>query len=148
MGHLASGLSGPSVRTAIRHPISNKETGEIDHDVADYWKEHYDLRSVLEKNWTTLGPKLQGKIHIYVGSADTYFLNDAVYLMQDFLEDTNNPYTTAKSNSATAPSTAGMEIRSCQLHLTAALQHHVPAKNYGAHREDRAAGADLKSWRC
>jgi hypothetical protein len=63
----------------------------INHKVADYWRDHYDLRSVMEKNWPTLGPKLQGKIHIYVGSADTYFLNNAVYYMEDFLKSTTNP---------------------------------------------------------
>ena len=83
--------TGPSEPTAIPQPIFNKETGEIDPKIADYWHEHYDLRAILEKNWTTLGPKLQGKIHIYVGSADNYFLNDAVYLMEDFLESTTNP---------------------------------------------------------
>ena len=72
-------------------PIFDKETGEIYPDVAAYWKEHYDLRYILEKNWPTLGPKLQGKLHIYCGSADTYFLNDAVYLMEDFLKTTTNP---------------------------------------------------------
>lgn len=71
--------------------IINKQTGEIDHDVAAYWREHYDLRYILERDWATLGPKLQGKIHIYCGSADTYFLNDAVYLMEDFLKQTSNP---------------------------------------------------------
>jgi hypothetical protein len=72
-------------------PIFNKLTGEIDPEDAAYWKEHYDLRAILEKNWATLGSKLQGKIHIYCGSADTYFLNDAVYLMEDFLKSTANP---------------------------------------------------------
>ena len=84
-------MYGPVGSDGYPQPIFNKETGEIDHNVAAYWKEHYDLRSILEKNWATLGPKLQGKIHIYVGSDDTYFLNDAVYLMEDFLKSTKNP---------------------------------------------------------
>ncbi len=71
--------------------IFNKETGEIDHDVAQYWREHYDLSHILQRDWPTLGPKLQGKIHLYVGSADTYFLNDAVYYIEDFLNSTRNP---------------------------------------------------------
>jgi hypothetical protein len=71
--------------------IFDKRTGVIDHNVAQYWHDHYDLEAILQKNWSTLGPKLEGKIHIYVGSADTYFLNDAVYRMQDFLESTTNP---------------------------------------------------------
>ncbi|HEY1262979.1 MAG TPA: hypothetical protein VGF06_05610, partial [Terriglobales bacterium] len=49
-------------------PIFNKETGEIDRSVAEYWREHYDLTDILRRNWPALGPKLQGKLHIYVGS--------------------------------------------------------------------------------
>jgi hypothetical protein len=73
-------------------PIFDKETGEIDYAVAAHWKENYDLRYILERDWPTLGPKLQGKLHIYCGSADSYFLNNAVYLLEDFLKATNPPY--------------------------------------------------------
>jgi hypothetical protein len=73
-------------------PIFNKETGDIDHTVAAYWKDHYDLRNILERDWPTLGPKLRGKLHIYCGSADNYFLNNAVYLLEDFLRTSNPPY--------------------------------------------------------
>lgn len=73
-------------------PIFDKRTGEIDHQVAAYWKEHYDLGHILRRDWATLGPKLQGKIHIYVGEADNYFLNNAVYLVEDFLKTTKNPH--------------------------------------------------------
>ena len=66
-------------------------TGVIDHDVANYWKEHYDLRNILQRDWATLGPKLTGKIHLYVGTMDTWHLNNAVYLMEDFLKQTKNP---------------------------------------------------------
>jgi hypothetical protein len=72
--------------------IFNKETGEIDHDVAKHWKENYDLRHILERDWQTLGPKLQGKLHIYCGDMDNYYLNNAVYLMEDFLKKTKNPF--------------------------------------------------------
>jgi hypothetical protein len=71
--------------------IFNKKTGEIHPDVAQYWREHYDLSHILQRDWSTLGPKLQGKIHLYVGSADTYFLNDAVYYIEDFLKQTKDP---------------------------------------------------------
>ena len=81
----------PVGKDGYPEPIFDKETGEIYPEVAAYWKEHYDLRYILEKNWPTLGPKLQGKLHLYCGSADTYFLNDAVYLMEDFLKTTTNP---------------------------------------------------------
>ena len=71
--------------------IFNKETGDIDPKVAAYWKEHYDLSNILQRDWATLGPKLRGKLRIYVGSADNYMLNNAVYLIEDFLKSTTNP---------------------------------------------------------
>jgi hypothetical protein len=73
-------------------PIWNKLTGEIDHSVAAYWKEHYDLGYILKRDWAKLGPKLEGKLHIYVGEADNYFLNNAVYLVEEFLKTTKNPH--------------------------------------------------------
>jgi hypothetical protein len=82
---------GPVGPDGYPQPIFNKETGEIDQKVAEYWKEHYDLTAILERDWPALGPKLRGKLHVYVGSADTYFLNDAVYLLEDFLKTTTNP---------------------------------------------------------
>jgi hypothetical protein len=72
-------------------PIFDKQTGVIDHSTADYWHDHYDLDAILQRDWLTLGPKLQGKLHLYVGSDDTYFLNNAVYLMEDFLNATGTP---------------------------------------------------------
>lgn len=64
----------------------------IDHDVAAYWREHYDLRYILERDWKTLGPKLVGKLHVTVGTRDTFYLDNAVRLLENFLKNTNNPY--------------------------------------------------------
>ncbi|HUI78312.1 MAG TPA: alpha/beta hydrolase-fold protein [Bryobacteraceae bacterium] len=72
-------------------PIFDKQTGAINPAIAAYWRDHYDLSHILQRDWPKLGPKLQGKIHVYVGSADTYFLNDAVYYLEDFLKKTTNP---------------------------------------------------------
>lgn len=72
--------------------IWDKLTGEIDHEVASYWRENYDLVHILRRDWETLGPKLRGKLHIYVGDMDNYYLNNAVYLAEDFLESTTDPY--------------------------------------------------------
>jgi hypothetical protein len=82
---------GPVGKDGYPQPIFDKETGAIDPTVAAYWKEHFDLSSILQKNWPTLGPKLEGKIHVYVGSADTFFLNNAVYYLEDVLKATTNP---------------------------------------------------------
>ena len=73
-------------------PIWDKLSGEIDREVAEHWRQNYDLRFVLERDWHELGPKLEGKIHIYCGDMDNYYLNNAVYLMEDFLESTSEPH--------------------------------------------------------
>lgn len=67
-------------------------TGVIDHRVASYWKENYDLRYILQRDWSTLGPKLVGKLRVYTGDMDSWHLNNAVYLLEDFLESTTDPY--------------------------------------------------------
>jgi hypothetical protein len=82
---------GPVGADGYPQPIFDKVTGEIDHKTAEYWHKNYDLEAILERDWAHLGPQLEGKIHIYVGSDDTYFLNDAVYRMEDFLKTTKNP---------------------------------------------------------
>ena len=73
-------------------PVFDKRTGEIDHKVAEYWKEHYDLTHIMERDWKTLGPQLAGKLHVCVGDADTYYLDRAVHLLQNFMESTTDPY--------------------------------------------------------
>ena len=73
-------------------PIWNTTTGVVDPEVAKYWQEHYDLNHILQRDLSTLGPKLAGKLHIAVGDMDTWYLNNAVHLMQDFIESDKNPY--------------------------------------------------------
>ena len=70
-------------------------TGAIDKQVLAYWHDHYDLAAILKRDWATLGPKLEGKLHFAVGDGDTYFLNNAVHLLQNQLEATENPHSDA-----------------------------------------------------
>jgi hypothetical protein len=72
--------------------IWDQRTGVINHEVAAYWREHYDLTAILERDWKTLGPKLAGKLHVMVGTADTFFLDHAVHLMQASMESSANPH--------------------------------------------------------
>ncbi len=72
--------------------IWNPATGSIDPQVAAYWREHYDLRYILERDFAALGPKLVGKLHFAAGDMDTWYLNNAVHLMQSFLDSPKNPY--------------------------------------------------------
>jgi hypothetical protein len=70
-------------------------TGDIDKKVLDYWHEHYDLTAILKRDWPTLGPKLEGKLHLAVGDGDTYFLNNAVHRLEKQLDATRNPHSDA-----------------------------------------------------
>ncbi len=70
-------------------------TGAIDKKVVSYWHDHYDLTAIMMRDWATLGPKLEGKLHITVGDGDTYFLNNAVHLLEDQLKTTHNPHSDA-----------------------------------------------------
>ncbi len=83
---------GPAGSDGYPQPIWNPATGVIDHQVAEYWREHYDLTHILQSQWKTLGPHLVGKIHVSVGTMDTWYLNLAVKRLQKFLDRTNNPY--------------------------------------------------------
>jgi hypothetical protein len=86
-----SATYGPRGADGRPSVLWDPQTGKINHAVAEQWKK-YDLRLVLEKNWPTLGPKLQGKLHISVGEADNYFLNNAVHLLDEFLSHANPPF--------------------------------------------------------
>ena len=72
-------------------PIWDKLTGNIDKSVAAHWKENYDLSYILERDWAKLAPKLRGKIRIYVGDMDNYYLNNAVYLAEERIRKLNPP---------------------------------------------------------
>jgi hypothetical protein len=70
----------------------DKRTGVIDREVAGYWRERYDLGHILRRDWSRgLGRKLAGKIHIYVGDMDNYYLNNAVYRVEEFLKQASDP---------------------------------------------------------
>lgn len=66
--------------------IWDRETGEVDPVTAEYWRHNYDLAHILQRDWATLGPKLRGKLRIYTGDMDNYYLNNAVYGVDEFLK--------------------------------------------------------------
>lgn len=83
---------GPVGKDGYPRPIWDRLTGKIDREVALYMRDNgYDLRYNLEKNWPTIGKDLAGKIHVYCGDMDNYYLNLAVYLLEDFLTAAENP---------------------------------------------------------
>lgn len=82
---------GPRGADGRPRPLWHPRTGAIDRGVVEHWKK-YDLRMRLEADWPTLAPKLRGKIRIWVGEADDYFLNNAVHLLDDFLSKAQPAY--------------------------------------------------------
>jgi len=115
--------------------VWNKETGEIDKAVAERWK-RYDLRDILETNWATLGPKVAHKLHVYVGDMDSYYLNDAVERLNEFLTKADNPKFTGEiAFQRRAPHCWGPRAADLLQKMTAQVGKIAPA------------GADLKSWR-
>ena len=82
---------GPRGADGRPAPLWDPTTGKINRELVGTWKK-YDLRMVLERNWKTLGPKLRGKLTIWVGEADDYFLNNAVHLLDAFLSKADPPY--------------------------------------------------------
>jgi hypothetical protein len=71
--------------------IFDKHSGTIDKSVAAYWKENYDLAHIIKRDWPKIGEQLKGKIHLYVGDMDNYYLNNAVYTAEDMLKQLKNP---------------------------------------------------------
>lgn len=84
-------VSSPAGPDGYPVPLWNRLTGEINPVVAEYWRENFDLAWILKRDWATLGPKLQGKIHVYCGDMDNYYLNNGVYLLEDILKAFDNP---------------------------------------------------------
>ena len=72
--------------------IWDRKTGVIDKEVAEYWKENYDLAYILNRDWAKHGKDWEHKIHLYCGDMDNYYLNNAVYLAEDILQETAEPY--------------------------------------------------------
>lgn len=87
-----SAVFGPVGEDGYFKPLFDKRTGEMDSTVAQYWLENYDLRHHLETNWETVGPKLVGKLNVFCGHMDQFYLNVGVYHMEEFLETTTDPY--------------------------------------------------------
>lgn len=129
-------------------PVWDKFSGEINPDVALYWREHYDLQYILRRDWNTLGPKLRGKIHIYCGDMDNYYLNNAVYLMEEFLESTMYPYYNGEVDYGDRAEHCWNGDHFNPNHISRLRYHtmYVP-KILKRIEESAPKGADLTSWR-
>ena len=85
-------VHGPIGDDGYFKPLYDKKTGVVDHEVAQYWRENFDLLYHLQQNWDWLGPKLVDKLRIYTGDMDNYYLNNAVMEMEAWMQTTQNPH--------------------------------------------------------
>jgi hypothetical protein len=128
-------------------PLWDKRTGVIDSTVAAHWRENWDLSYILRRDWATLGPKLRGKLRLYVGDMDNYYLNNAVYAVEDFLRTANPPADAVVDygdrdehcwNGDHTRSNAYTRLRYPQMVLPWAVERMLMTA---------PPGADLRSWR-
>jgi len=128
--------------------IWDKISGEIDTTVANYWRENFDLSYIMKRDWPKIGNKLKGKVRLYCGDMDNYYLNNAVYLTEDFLKSTTDPYYDGEVD-------YGDRAEHCwngdqtQPNAISRLRYHrmfIP-KWTNSLAKTAPAGADLKSWR-
>ncbi len=80
-----------SPRGADGRPVQmfNRDTGDVDPAVIAYWHDHYDLANIVQKTWAQRGPQLRGRIHVFVGTADTFYLDGAAHKMEAVLKALN-----------------------------------------------------------
>ena len=129
--------------------IWDKVTGVIDKDVAAYWREHYDLVHIMKRDWEKgLGAKLVGKVNLYVGDMDNYYLNNAVYLVEEFLKGTTNPFYAGEVAYGDRAEHCWNGDPTLPNHLSRLRYHqmYVP-KILDRIKQTAPAGADVTSWR-
>jgi hypothetical protein len=128
--------------------IFDKYTGVIDSSVAEYWREHYDLTHIIQRDWPKIGDKLKGKIHIYVGTMDTYYLNDAVYDAEDVLKKLGNPACGCQVDYGDRAEHCWNGDHAQPNYISRLRYHQMYIRKWAEEVKGRAPkGADLKSWR-
>ena len=88
-------LYSPKDENNLPKPLFDPTTGAIDTEVAEHWKK-YDFMLHAKTNWSTLGPKLQDKIYIWMGDMDNFYLNPATRTFSEYLSSTTNPTSDAE----------------------------------------------------
>ncbi|HEV3412047.1 MAG TPA: hypothetical protein VG101_06190 [Puia sp.] len=138
----------PSDMDGYPKRIFDKYTGTIDSSVAGYWREHYDLTHIIQRDWPKIGDKLKGKIHIYVGTMDTYYLNDAVYDAEDMLKKLGDPACGCQVDYGDRAEHCWNGDHAHPNYISRLRYHQMYIRKWAEEVKTRAPkGADLKSWR-
>jgi S-formylglutathione hydrolase FrmB len=69
----------PKSSSGAPQQMFDHQTGAVHPEVVAYWHDHYDLANIVETNWSQRGPSLKGRIHLFVGTADTFYLDGAAH---------------------------------------------------------------------
>jgi hypothetical protein len=128
-------------------PIFDKVTGVIDSGVAAYWRDHFDLSHIIARDWATLAPKLKGKIHLYVGNGDNYYLTDSVYFAQETLESLQPPYGGTVAYGDRAEHCWNGDPKAANAYSRLHYNFQYLPVILERIKASAPAGADLKSWR-
>jgi enterochelin esterase-like enzyme len=86
-GQLASfeWVFSPKSDSGAPQQMFNRVTGAVEPAVVAYWHDHYDLAHIVEANWPQLKADLRGRIHLIVGTADTFYLDGAAHKFEAVL---------------------------------------------------------------
>lgn len=83
--HAFEAVFSPRGKDGEPVPLFDRQTGMVDIRTARAW-EAYDIEKVIERGWADLGPRLQGKLFVYAGELDTFYLEGAVVRLRATLE--------------------------------------------------------------
>lgn len=128
--------------------VWDKYSGEINQQVLSYWRENYDLAYMLKRDWPKHGQDWRGKIHIYCGDMDNYYLNNAVYLAEQVLQETTNPHYDGQVDYGDRAEHCWNGDHSQPNAISRLRYHRMFIPKWAEEVKTRAPkGADLKSWR-
>ena len=128
--------------------IFDKYTGAIDPAVAAYWRDHFDLTHIIRRDWPTIGEKLKGKIHIYVGDMDSYYLNNAVYMAEDMLKKLQAPACGCQVDYGDRAEHCWNGDHEHPNYISRLRYHQMYIKKWAEEVKMRSPkGVDLRSWR-
>jgi len=75
----------PKSNSGAPEQMFDHQTGDVHPQVVAYWHDHYDLAHIVESHWAERGASLKGRIHLFVGTADTFYLDGAAHRFEAVL---------------------------------------------------------------
>lgn len=129
-------------------PVFDKKTGVINKSVVAHWKENFDLTHIIQRDWPKIGDKLKGKIHLYVGDMDNFYLNNAVYSAEDMLKKLSNPSCNCEVDYGDRAEHCWNGDHKNPNYISRLRYHRMFIPKWSEEVKQRAPqGADLQSWR-